>query len=81
MLEAVNYYSSEGKDSAIQKIVMNNEIEFDTQKLLAILDNKDKFYIQLYFFSKGLIFEDFDFYTPFLRLFSALKAKVGTGKE
>jgi len=38
-----------------------------------LLHNREMYYLQFYLFSKGIVSEDYDFYTPFLKVFSSFQ--------
>ena len=52
---------------------MNNQEPYDGVKLLSILHAKERFYLQVYLFTRAIVSEEPDYYTPFVKVFSAFK--------
>jgi hypothetical protein len=75
-LEIVNYFAEKNQELVIEKLVLTNREEFEATKLLSLLNQKEMNYLQFYLFSKGILSEESDFYTPFLRSFTAFSRNV-----
>ena len=74
----ISYECEKSRDVVIEKLVMNNRASYDGVKLLSILHSKERFYLQFYLFSRAIVSDEPDFYTPFVKVFSAFKKAIET---
>jgi hypothetical protein len=72
-LEFVEYECGKKADTIVEKIIMQNKQPYDDAKLSALLQAKERNYLQLLFFSRAVICEVPDFFTPFIKVFSSFK--------
>lgn len=75
-LDIVAYYAEKDQELIIEKLVLANQEEFEATKLLSLLNQKEMNYLQFYLFSRGILSEECDFYTPFLRAFTAFSRNL-----
>jgi len=61
------------QDTVVEKIIVQNKQPYDGAKLLSLLHNKERNYLQLFLFSRALICDEPDFYTPFIKVFSSFR--------
>jgi hypothetical protein len=55
----------------IEKLVLSNREQYEATRLLSLLNQREMHYLQFYLFSRAILSEEYDFYTPFIRAFSA----------
>lgn len=60
-------------DTVVEKVIIQNKESYDGSRLLSLLQNKDRNYLQMYLFSRALICEEPDFFTPFIKVFASFK--------
>ena len=52
-------------------MVLSNREQYEATKLLSLLNQREMNYLQFYLFSRAILSDEYDFYTPFIRAFSA----------
>jgi hypothetical protein len=72
-LEFISYQCEKMSDTVVEKAIIQNKEPYDGTKLLNLLQNKERNYLQLYLFSRAIICDEPDFYTPFVKVFASFK--------
>jgi hypothetical protein len=54
-------------------MILDNKEEYDGEKLLSLIQLNNRHYLQIFLFTKGIVCEEPDFYTPFIKVFSSFK--------
>lgn len=68
----VNFFVQKGKQGILEALIITSCGNYDGSKLMSILSSSGLYYLQCYLFSTGLLSEECDFYSPLLRMYSAL---------
>lgn len=54
-LDFVEYECERERDAVVEKVIMNNQEPYDGVKLLSILQNKERFYLQFFLFTRAVV--------------------------
>lgn len=81
LLEAVEYYAQRGSQAVVEGLLLANRQACEPGRLLALLNQKEMNYLQFSLFSRGILCEEPDFYTPFLRAFASFSRASGSNAD